>query len=339
MGFLKGLTALVLLVLVAFAVAEAKGTQAGNEARDVGTAGVRQHGQPAGVPRNPTNVNGTTDPDGEIWLDVRQTVRGERNMTDLHFKITRPRDAKISNLDTARSGGTPFEDHSPKEGVDDPSEKAEADVGNGSDVAGAGDVITAKLKVVDKDGNPYEGKVNFEVWWTRAGEIVSDLCPDKFGEDAVLSVGDVLPGGVVTGTVDVVESTQAAEINAVTLGECYGYRFQNGDFVLGVNQGARFALTQETEVRAYNENSTDVTNTMAFTATNLRIDDAGNFVFNIERDQEDSEHIVIVIIGLDVENIEAMSVGTIVSSKISGSAISGICGHDIHPLVSIIEAE
>lgn len=346
--FIAKLSVALAVLSCASLVVYGAGEQEGPVPAYIGAAGINADGEPG----DPDEVRGKAGEGGKIWIDVSHATKVRQgdgpSMTGLYVNIISPKNAKVADIETACAGGSPFEDHKPEEDpngdgdtedADKPSETASADVGDGSNAAAFGDTITIKLKVVDENGEPLDEdqRVTFEVWWTRDSEVVANTNTDKVGETAGLSIARIVPD-YNTSTVQVSTSASAgtATCNDIALGETYGYYFQDGDFVLAPNNEARFVITADTEILAFNKAGRNVTGTTDFSTSDLRIDDAGNFVFRVSRDQEDTPHLAIVIRGLGVD-LPGLQVGDVVTGTVSGAAVSGIHADDIYDLVAIVE--
>lgn len=327
------LTAVVMaLALLATVAASGQGARVPNEPRIVGSAG------PNG--KSPDKVKIKTSGTGQAISELKNGT----GVGVSGFHVQLPDSAckmgyKISEFEIANP--SPFDSQTIK--ADGGSADAKSTATSRENLADQGK-ISVRVKVVDKEGNPVQNEhIEFLMHWTRWDEVVSNSSTARLGGMAQVAVADVVPDFNPS------VATSKAGINTlvckdIALGECYGYRFQNGSLVITPDKPAKFKINADTRVLAHDEEGTDMLGSGAFSAANLRIDEAGNFVFDITRDQAHDNHIVIVVRGLQVTSMGPVAgvsggvgAGEEIHAGVSGAAVSGKCAHGIYHLVSVTE--
>ncbi|MCB9933588.1 MAG: hypothetical protein H6841_09220 [Planctomycetes bacterium] len=172
----------------------------------------------------------------------------------------------------------------------------------------------------------YTGKeVDLRVWWTHGDArdkwVVSAL-PEGLGHgDDRVTLLSVYPEFDPSPIVVEPEQGGILELHHIALGEADNHRFQRGSVVIKPQHG-QFVLSDETAVRAIDEEGADVSSER-FSTTNLRIDDNGNFVFDITRDQEDELHIAFVISGLQLRLPLQITPGSSITASVGGAILRG----------------
>lgn len=218
----------------------------------------------------------------------------------------------------------------------DDGSSAEAECKEGESLEN-GKQLKVSITIVDDDGNPQKDiDVEYKVWWTEFGDAICATHTKEIGEGRPRTrLEDVVPGYNPEPAV-IVAGAGGARCNDICLAETDGYRFQDGDIVLEPTNSASFAITLNTEVVAFTEEG-ERASPKLFQSRNLRIDDRGNFVFSIDRSQQDELHVVLVIRGLAVVDLERHDVGQEIQAGASGSAISGYCLEELYTLVRVVE--
>jgi hypothetical protein len=312
--------------------------QVPNEPRAVGAAGMKRDGTAS----RPTRVGIRTNPDGKAVSEI-SNASGVK-VSDFHVELG-PRAKRLGYKITDFQIGqpSPFDSQS----HDDTSAEAES-TAVPPQMLDEGDSVSVMLEIEDKDGNPVENtEVDFTMHWTRFGVVVSNTSNTDLGGEADVAMVSVIPN-YSSGPAQVQFGTDAVTCHDIALGETFGYRFQNGSLVVSPSDTPSSALAFEiddsTRVKAYDENGDDVTGSGHFSASNLRIDDAGNFVFDVARNTGHDKHIVIVVrdlrlIGMGPVSGEFGGLGPDeeIHAGISGAAVSGGCFDEAYHLVTIVE--
>jgi hypothetical protein len=127
------------------------------------------------------------------------------------------------------------------------------------------------------------------------------------------------------------------ELNHLGLGETDGHRFHSGSAVIMPGQGMRFAITKNTRVRAFNMEG-EITGSELLSTSNLRVDDAGNLVFEVSRTVDDDLHAAIVITGLKLQRLpDIMWEGHELTAGIGGAILGGRSFTDVWTLAHVSE--
>jgi len=322
---------------------------------DVGKVGGNKKAD--GTPSSTAKFTAWTASNGQVTMDLKNTT-GE-DVSDVHVRASRTNDnaaLKIYSISTSKSGGTPFTERDP-----DGNEGAEGvkDVGSAwspipeGNTLDDGDVIIVDIKVADAQGNtiPAGTQVTLEVWWTRGEDrdiAVSATSPNEVGDGdpraSIAAIADAEQLGLTLGPAEVTENqTSGIEVacNDLTIGECDGFQFQQGSFVITPNNSTRFTFTSGEEVHAYDDQGALVSGGSSPTVviSNLRVDSRGNFVFDIERDPTYTHAIFLVIQHLRLEGSGRYGAGQQVHAKVSGAAVAGYCMSNYWHLVTFVPAE
>lgn len=174
------------------------------------------------------------------------------------------------------------------------------------------------------------------IWWTNNGDHVVWFAPDRMGGN-----GDTLIASLATvntePTVAIEGDSGAFNCPDLTIGENYNSRFQPGSFVIKPPHNYRF-VHDPTVVNlwAVDEDGMDVPPSR-FSASNLRVDPWGNFVFEVTRLQSDSKHIAIIISGLQIEANYQLIAGSNIYAGISCAALAGSRADDFYHLIQVAE--
>lgn len=182
-------------------------------------------------------------------------------------------------------------------------------------------------------------EVDLRVWWTHGDSrdkwVVSAL-PDGLGHgDDRVTLLSVYPEFDPSPIVIEPEQGGILELHHIALGEADNHHFQRGSVVIRPQHG-QFVLTDETAVRAIDEEGADVSSER-FSNTNLRIDDNGNFVFDITRDQEDELHIAFVISGLQLRLPLQITPGSSITASVGGAILRGPQYDNVWTLARVTE--
>ncbi|MBZ0137970.1 MAG: hypothetical protein K8I27_16560 [Planctomycetes bacterium] len=317
------------------------------EPLEVGKAGA--HGD--GTPKDPKKVDAKTASGGaagDVTMKLKNTS-GE-DVTDVHVKIKIPKDCKISEISTSKPGGSPFTENEP-DGSGDPESEAVAKVpAQGTNSLADDDTVTVDVSVVCWDEATEEWvdvantDVQFEIWWTRGDGrniVVSATSSEQIGDGdprtTLASMNTTHSWGFDFSVFETAEYT--ASLNDLAIAECDGFRFQEGSLVLRPTNSTRFnaASLESFSISARSEDNDNVLGTGRFSAGEPRIDSRGNFVIDITRSQSDTEHIVIVLSGLKVEDLSGHEAGQKVYADVSGAAVAGYCMHRYFHLLTVVE--
>lgn len=289
-----------------------------------------------GKPLSPTKVSGKLAEDGGFGMDLKN--EGGETAKDVHIKVIKPADAVITTVEWA---GTP----APFTTV---TALPAAEVDSHGTLSNGG-VVGVDL-LVRKSGAPPttypEGTaVEFEIWWTRGVNhniIVSATSPDTIGSsDPMITLASLGIPGFNVAPAEIPEGQAQGDLNMIVLAECHGFRFQKGSLVLSTDGNQGFAMGhldgEELVVAAYDETGRAVTSQTRVSFSSPRIDVNGNFVVDIERNQSDDLHIVIVIKNLRLTRAnEREKNGRPIKVSFSGAAIGGGCIKDNYTIATIV---
>jgi hypothetical protein len=336
------LTLAVMLVATTVRVDANPGFPVENEPVDIEKAARDQDGN---VDHNETKkIPATTANNGQVSIRVRNAT-GEP-VTDVHARAWivddggRREPAKIKLIEVV--GQHPFTETSPGPN-DDPADSGSAKSPQGGGTLPDGDEVTVNLIIVGPQDEELGAgvKVEVEILWTRGALrdiYVAATSPTQVGDgDPRALMADISTQhqlGLVMGPAEVLAESQFGECNDLTIGECDGFRFQNGCLVLSPSNSTRF--TGAESVIAYNIAGEVVSGTSRLSVSNLRVDVRGNFVVDIQRAQDDEEHIFLVIRGAQLTNIENHDVGQKVYAKVSGAAVAGYCMKNYFHLITVV---
>jgi hypothetical protein len=251
------------------------------------------------------------------------------------YKVTGIETAEVDD-DTSHMTGEAWDDG---KGADAECEEGQS-LANGKKI-----LIGIRIKEdVDGDGTweDAEGiKVEMEITWTQLGQVVCATHTKEIGDGVPRELlSDVVPE-LNDGAVQVTVGSDDATLNDICLAETDGYRFQdNGDIVLKGPNSTAFNITLNTEILIFTEEGEAASTEDADTG-NLRIDDRGNFVFNVRRNGLAELHVVLVIRNLKLEGLDdyQYNPGRELHADLSGSAISGHCLKDVYHLATMVEEE
>lgn len=210
---------------------------------------------------------------------------------------------------------------------------------NGDDMLDVDKRLSVTVRITKADGTPVTGQeVVLRAHWTKDGVMVCNTSTDDIGADrpptGLLSVvPDYNPA-----TVESEEGVPVVTCNDICLAERDGYRFQRGSLVFKPDNGMAFQMDGETSVFVYNQDGDAVTDPAIISISNRRIDDRGNFVFDVTR-APGGLHVVLVIRGLKVSGLGNAMSGDEVYSGVSGAAVSGACMDRLYRLIAVVEAE
>jgi len=298
--------------------------------------------------KNGTKVTGVTGERGKVIHDVKNTSGKAAN--DVHVKITSmmhdpdgppvPYGAeeayKVAGITTVEIDDDTS--HMTGEANED-GEGADAECAEGESLAN-----NKKLKIsilIEKNGVAVEGiKVEMEIRWTEEGQTISATDTKTIGDGRPRTPlsAEIIPN-YNPQAVEVDLGADEVTLNDICLAETDGYRFQdNGDIVLKAPNSTAFNITLNTQILIYDEDGDAADPTQAG-AANLRIDERGNFVFNVSRDALAEKHVVLVIRNLKLEGLDDYQYdpGHALHADLSGSAISGHCIHDVYHLATMGE--
>jgi hypothetical protein len=325
-------------------------TEQSKEPVSVGSAG----DDGAGAPAAPTPVSlrtGNGPAAGSIAIDVKN--KSGKRVTDVHVRL-KDANVRIVKISTVGGGaGSPMTSNDPDGTQQDGggendtrpegSSKVPPENPGGLD---SDEGITIQLEVEHFEGGQWVKKegsfVNAEIWWTRGENrniVVSATSPNEVGDGdpraLIANISTQHELGLVMGPADVVAGSESGTCNDLTIGECDGFRFQNGCLVISPSNSARF--TGAESVIAYNMGGEVVSGTSLVSVSNLRVDVRGNFVVDIQRDQQDEEHIFLVIRGAQLTKVAGNNdVGQEVHAKVSGAAVAGYCMKDYFHLITVV---
>jgi hypothetical protein len=328
----------VLAVAFWMAASDHAAQEVPNEPRAVGAAGMKRDG----TAKRPTSVGIWTNPDGKAVSEI-SNASGVK-VSDFHVELG-ARAQRLGYKITDFQIGQPSPFDSQTYGDNSAEAKSTAVPPQMLDDGGS---VSVMIEIEDKDGNPVENtEVEFKMNWTRFDVVVANTSNTDLGGEAEVAMVSVIPS-FSPGPAQVQFGTDAVTCHDIALGETFGYRFQNGSLVVAPSDTPSSALAFEiddnTRVKAYDENGDDVTGSGHFSASNLRIDDAGNFVFDVARDTDHDKHIVIVVrdlrlIGMGPVSGEFGGLGPDeeIHAGISGAAVSGGCFEEAYHLVTIVE--
>ncbi len=209
-----------------------------------------------------------------------------------------------------------------------------------------------EVEVWDDDSKEWKRLVGKEVklylWWTRGNlrdKWIQVAMTDGLGEgdkrSKLVSVYPELDSGPVF-----IKRKHIKEVKLkdIALGEADGHRFRNGSVVISPSSGTRFVFDADIlSVVAVNQDGDIVTDTEYFSASGMRVDRDGNFVFEIERDQNDELHVAFIIRGLrlrsfpDVARKRADRKRSTVTASLSGAIFGGRCLSETWTLVKVLD--
>jgi hypothetical protein len=298
--------------------------------------GLSKGGEGPTPPGSPTTTRGRTTASGALIMDLNNA--SPLSASDVHIRVDSPRGAKVSSVNFP---GGQFAVHN-QQGL--PAATAEGRIPAGGNPVPPGTVVPVDIVVVDKDDNPLEQQqVSLSIWWSRGPNFdiwVSATSGNRIGNAAPLTTlaslnitnYNVSPVQVLKGT------NQPVDVNLIVLAECHDFRFQEGCLVVSAEGTPTFIIDEDkTHIEAWDEQGNQVVSQSRVSFSNLRIDDFGNFVFNIERDRTDQHHIVIVIRGLKITNLEGVLADWSVPVSFGGAALGGGCIHSLYDIVTIFD--
>jgi hypothetical protein len=309
-------------------------------------------GKSGGKQSERTEITGTTASQpaaakGKLNMQLKNTT--DKAVSDLHICIkqikypgknwknvddTAPE--KIDSVQTAAIDGEDMPNHT----TEDNCVTVKCDAGK---TLKKDEQLSITVRVKNEDTGQYvEAEVKLEAHWTIDDIEVCATSTDDIGSDRpVTSLASVVDS-YDPSTAEGVAETNVVTCNDICLAERDGYRFQNGSIVLTPDNSTSFAIDVNTEIVVFDEDSNEITTENdRVDITNLRIDDRGNFVFNISREAggSDEKHIVLVIRGLMVSGLSNHEVGEEVRGSVSGAGVSGYCMHNLYTLVRIVAGE
>ncbi|MCF6228093.1 MAG: hypothetical protein L3J82_05425 [Planctomycetes bacterium] len=128
-------------------------------------------------------------------------------------------------------------------------------------------------------------------------------------------------------------------LNDIALGETDNHRFMSGSIVISPNDGAVFAEDIDgLEILAFSEDGLEVTSSEVFSFAEPRVDGKGNFVFEIERSTEDTNHICFIIKGLKLTKLPELEVtGQAVGASVSGAVFGDRKFSNVWELIKITD--
>jgi hypothetical protein len=284
-----------------------------------------------GNPESPISTSGKTVADGGFGMDLKNT--SNNNVRDVHIRVDSPEGAKIR---TAIWAGTPpaFVTMTT---LPASTLVAHGDLANGSTTA-------VDLIIEDKDGNVLNNKdVKLSIWWSRGVDHniwVSATSPDTIGDgDPMVTLVSLEIPDYNVDVVEVEDGVDEADLNMIVLAECHSFRFQKGSLVLSTNGNQKFAMGhldgEDLVVAAWDEDGEQVTSQQRVSFSNPRIDVRGNFVVDVERNQDDDLHLVIVITNLRLTGLDSRDFDAPVKVSFSGAAIGGGCLHDLYDIAIV----
>jgi hypothetical protein len=297
------------------------------------------------IPAGATKIGATTSSPhgahqgGEVVRKVRNDSR--EDATDVHVHVEPSGLLRVASM-SLTGGNTQTEPvgipgNGPGTGAQVPKGQPGTIVDRnsaGADQPSNGGEVTLNivLEYWDVDENEWKRwtgqPVTLYVWWTHGDDRdkwIQVGLPEGLGSgDSRSTIASVFPqfdpspvnaGPIFTATV---------ELNHLGLGEADGHRFQDGTAVIMPNFGTRFKLTEDTKIRAFDEEELELIENPRFSAENLRIDADGNFAFDITRDQEDALHIAIVIEGLELQQLPDYAYpGSSITAGVGGAIFGG----------------
>ncbi len=264
-----------------------------------------------------TKIEGKTSSTGNLGSDFKNT--SGLAATDVHVRVISPAHARIESITTAEiddDSSAMTQDASPAL----PGGEAGASC-SGSESLGTNKQLKVTVKLQSsQNGLPLVNEdVKLEIWWTSAGDAICSTSTTDIGEDRPpTGLASVVPDYNAT-AIDA-ESDEVSTLNDICLAERDGYRFRRGSLVFTPGSRTSFAMSVNTRVEVYDENGDEVA-TDIVTVSELRIDDRGNFVFDLVRGASE-KHVVLVIRGLMLCNVHRDN-GEEVWCSVAGAAISG----------------
>lgn len=321
----------------------------------------------ANVPDGATKVKAKTSDKigthqgGEVSPVVINTT--ESNATDLHFFVmesTGQKALRIGSVDIQKSNhpdaedvGAPTPGNGAETGIQVPIGEDGTVADKLNDDKDNKDKATVEINLIiqiwNEDTRTWERYYNKDIeiymWWTHGTDRdkpITVCMPDKLGSgDERIAIVDVHSDANLETLSLALESDTTVEyaLNDIALGETDGHRFKSGSVVIAPTGGASFAEDiSSVIIIAKNEDGMDVTSSEVFSLTDKRVDSDGNFVFEIERDEEDSSHICFVISGLKIANLPKLeTVGQTINATVSGAVISDRLFNDVWELVKVTE--
>lgn len=295
-----------------------------------------------------TKVTGVTGELGKVIHDVKNT--SGKAATDVHVKITSMmhdpdgppvpwgvgRTYKVAGITTAEIDDDTS--HMTGEANED-GDGADAECAEGESLANGKQLKISIL--IEKNGQAVEGiKVEMEIRWTEDGQTISATDTKTIGDGRPRTPlsAEIIPN-YNPGPVEVDLGAEDVVLKDVCLAETDGYRFQDGgDIVLKAPNSTAFNITLNTSILIRDEDG-NTPDTEDVNVANLRIDDRGNFVFNLSRNALHDRHVVLVIRSLELEGLDDYQYdpGHELHAGLAGSAISGHCLKDVYHLATMAE--
>lgn len=284
-----------------------------------------------------TKVRGMPAASGQISGDYRND--SGMAATDVHVRVVSPVNAEIDSITTAEIDDDTShmtQDASPAL----PNTEAGASCGAGESLA-QGKQLKVTVKLRYKQGTINGGQlvtdqeVELEVYWTQAGDAICCTSTDDIGSARpATGLASVVPD--YNPTPVAVDSDDMVTLNDICLAERDGYRFRRGSLVFTPGSRTSFAMNGDTRVEVYDEDGDDVPADIV-AISELRVDDRGNFVFDIVRGASE-KHVVLVIRGLILTNVHHEN-GEEVWCSASGAAISGGVLQDNWKIANVSQEE
>ncbi len=269
----------------------------------------------------------TTSGSGRITFEVKNT--SNENATDLHFKIVSPAGATATVVGTSAPLSTISGDG---------TGEVEVAMPNGGNPLGHGATQTVGLEFKDEQGNKLEQKkVHLQIWWTKFGDAMVMLSPDKVGGNVLVSLD--IPDFDAS-TKEIQEGTDEFVASDIAIGENYGYRFETGDLMLSLNRGLTFTDISNLELLAYDEDGNSMANNpddISFGTPRLTV--LGSLVIPIHRNASHNKHVAVIIRNATVSGSDILSVDETVRVRVSCSALAGMVVEDWQTLATIIPEE
>jgi hypothetical protein len=330
-------SSVILLVAAAMVLSTVVVIQAQNPGRvrdNPVQVGNSKGGEGPTPPRSPATTSGRTTASGGLILDLNNA--STVHASDVHIRVDSPRGAMVSSLNFP---GGEFEAHNTL-----PAGTAEGRIPASGNPVAPGTVVPVDIVVVDKDENPLDqSQVSLSIWWSRGPNFdiwVSATSGNRIGNaEPLTTLASLGITNYNVSPVQVLEGTeQPIDLNLIVLAECHNFRFQEGCLVVTAEGTPTFIIDEDkTHIEAWDEQGNQVVSQSRVSFSNLRIDDFGNFVFNVERDNTDDLHIVIVIRGLKITNLEGVLADWSVPVSFGGAALGGGCIHSLYDIVTIFD--
>jgi hypothetical protein len=302
-------TVLSAVALVAAAastpVAITPGTLKGDYPFPVGKAKYQRGASTSGEPAQATIAEGKTTDNGQISHRLRNDTH--KHATDLHVRVFADgKNYGIRAIEFTSDGTfTPFSD---TEADDKHSAAAKAPIGGGNTDMGHGAEGTLNITIVDLSKTPHErvdeADVKLKLWWTRGNDrdiaVVAFSNGTAGSADPPVTVASVVPSLASSVPTVTWAGTQMTVVAPdLPIAERDGHQFSSGEVLISALSGVTYDISSVT-IDLYDTLGAQVVAPDADT-DDLRVDSAGNIVFDLERSTTYTGSLIVVVRGLKIE--------------------------------------